>query len=94
MLTPHENGILVDVWVVPGASSDGVAGIHDGAVRVRVSAPPEGGKANRAVGRVLAAFFGVRRASVIEGVTSRRKRVLVSEIGVAEARRRLSDQGL
>lgn len=91
MITPHDQGILVDVWVVPGASRDEVAGTHDGALRVRVSAPPEDGKANRAVARVVAAFFGVRRARVVDGAAGRRKRVLVTAVGVDDARRRLGD---
>ena len=89
MLTPHPEGTLVEVWVVPGASRDEIVGVHDGALRVRVSAAAEGGKANRAVGRVVAHFFGCRRGSVAEGSTARRKRVLVKGLDHREARQRL-----
>lgn len=93
MIRLHPDGVLVDVWVVAGASGDRVAGLHDGALRVRVSAPAEGGKANRAVGRLVAAHLGGRRGTVVDGLTARRKRVVVTGIGLDEARRRLPAEG-
>jgi uncharacterized protein (TIGR00251 family) len=89
----HPDGVLVDVWVVPGASRDEVGGFYDGALRVRVTAPPEGGKANRAVGRVIAAALGVRRVTVHAGATSRRKRVLIPGTTVEQVAERLSRRG-
>ena len=63
------------VWVQPGASRDRVAGLHGDAVKVCVSAPPEKGRANKAVAAVLAGCFGVRKSAVrvISGVASRNK---------------------
>jgi uncharacterized protein (TIGR00251 family) len=67
---------IIDVWVVPGARATEVVGVHDDALRIRVAAPPEGGKANQAVERILGEVFGVR--PVIEaGRTSRRKQLRV-----------------
>ncbi|MDX1691221.1 MAG: DUF167 family protein [Acidimicrobiia bacterium] len=86
MIRAADGGVVVEVWVVPGASRDEVAGIHDGAVRLRVAAPPEGGKANRAAARLLAEHLGVRRARVVEGHTSRRKGVFVRGVDPATAR--------
>ena len=57
MLAPHPGGTIIDVWVVPGASRDEIVGEHDGALKVRVSAPPEGGKANTAVARLFAGLL-------------------------------------
>lgn len=92
-LHPHPDGVLIDVWVVPGASRDEIAGVHDGRWRVRVAAPPEGGRANRAVCRIVAAGLGVRKAEVHAGHGSRRKQVLVPGIGVDEAAGRLQRRG-
>jgi uncharacterized protein (TIGR00251 family) len=48
------------VKVVPGSNRDRVAGRYGDAVKIQVSAPPEDGKANKTVLRVLAEFLGVR----------------------------------
>ena len=48
------------VKVVPKASRDGVAGWLGDALKVCVTAPPERGKANAAVERVVAHALGVR----------------------------------
>ena len=60
------------MWVVPGASRDRVDGTHGDRLKVRVSAPPEGGKANQAVADLLEARFGAP-ATLVSGPTSRRK---------------------
>jgi uncharacterized protein (TIGR00251 family) len=85
----HALGVVVAVWVVPSASRSGVDGLHSGLLRVRVTEPPEGGRANKAAARVLAEFFGVRRGLVIAGAASRQKRVLMFGLTIAEARLRL-----
>jgi uncharacterized protein (TIGR00251 family) len=88
--SPHPDGTLVDVWVVPGASQTKLAGWYDGALRVRVAAPPEGGRANRALLALLRETTGVRRARVVAGATARRKVVVLEEIDPAEAARLLT----
>jgi uncharacterized protein (TIGR00251 family) len=92
-LSDTDAGVVIEVWVVPGASRDEVSGVHDGALRIRTSAPPEGGRANRAVARLLARHLGVRRAEVVFGHSDRRKRVLVPRLTVADAEQRLAEFG-
>jgi uncharacterized protein (TIGR00251 family) len=89
----HDLGSVVEVWVVPGASRDEVKGLHGGAIRVRVSAPPEEGKANRAVRRLLADVTGARRVDLVGGAGSRRKRLLLHGVAPDEARHRLLTPG-
>ena len=66
---------LVCVRAVPGAKKPGVVGLHGEAVKIRVAAPPEQGKANDALGAALASALGVRAADVthVRGATSRNK---------------------
>ena len=65
------------VQVVPNASRTVVAGLHDGALRVRLMAPPIEGRANAALLAWLARSLGLPRRAVqlLGGDTSRRKRV-------------------
>jgi len=84
----HPEGTEVAVWVVPGASRTEVAGLHDGALRVRVAAPPESGKANKAVVRLITEKTGVK-VRLTFGTASRRKRLLIEGRTPREAARSL-----
>jgi len=85
------NGVRFRLLVVPGASRTEIVGAHDDALRVRVAAPPEKGKANSAVCTHLAKHLGVRRADVriAAGHGGRRKSVEVTGLDAATVRERL-----
>jgi uncharacterized protein len=70
---------LVPVRVQPRAGRDEILGWRDGVLRVRVSAPPVEGEANRAVGALLARVLGVGASAVIvaRGARGRDKLVRV-----------------
>jgi uncharacterized protein (TIGR00251 family) len=71
--------ITVRVFAQPRSSRPGIAGRHGDALKVRVAAPPEDGRANDEVCRLLARALGVPRRSVrvTSGRTSRTKTVEV-----------------
>jgi uncharacterized protein len=71
--------LLVEVKAVPGASRSMVAGLRDGALLVRIAAPPDKGKANEELRACLAEALGISKSEVelVSGATSRRKRVSV-----------------
>jgi uncharacterized protein YggU (UPF0235/DUF167 family) len=79
------------VKVVPGASRDSLAGWLGDALKVRVAAAPEKGKANAAVERMLARALGLPPKSVriVAGVTSTRKTMEIDGLSAAEVRARL-----
>ncbi len=72
-------GILLTVHVQPNASRSECAGIHGGALKCRVAAPPVDGAANDALCRFLADRFGLPTSAVKlqSGSGRRRKRLLL-----------------
>jgi uncharacterized protein (TIGR00251 family) len=78
--------------VQPRASRDEITGWREGALAVRVTAPPVEGEANRAVSALLARALGVRASSVsvIQGERGRNKLVRIAGLDPAEVRARLA----
>lgn len=68
------------VRVVPRSARSGIVGTHDGALKVRVNAPPVEGAANEELARTLARALGVatRAVEIVSGQTGRLKRVRVA----------------
>ena len=85
----------IDVRVHPGAKRNTVKGwAADGALRLEVTAPPEGGRANQAVCDLIAATLGVRRqdVSVVRGESSRGKQIEIAGLEPEQVRARLSER--
>lgn len=78
--------------VSPGSVRPGVVGRHGEAWKVRVGAPPEDGRANEAVERLLSEALAVPRETVtlVSGRGSRDKIVELTGLDLAEAERRLT----
>jgi uncharacterized protein (TIGR00251 family) len=79
------DSLLVDLRLQPGASRarvDGLAVLDDGAtvLKVRVTEPPEGGKANAALIRLLAKAWKLPKSALtlVAGHTDRRKTLAVA----------------
>jgi uncharacterized protein len=70
------------VRVTARASRDELAGLRDGVLHVRVSAPPVEGKANQAVCKLIARALGVGKTSVsvVKGERSRDKVVRIEGV--------------
>jgi uncharacterized protein len=83
---------LVRLRVAPASARPGVVGRHGDAWKVRVAAPPEGGRANEAVVRLLAEALQVPRQDVtlVSGHGARDKVVNLSGLGAGEIERRLT----
>jgi uncharacterized protein len=81
--------------VSPGARKTQLAGRHGDAWKVRVSAPPEDGRANAAVVDLLAERLGLprRSVSIVSGLASRDKVVKMDGIDQNELERRLEGAG-
>jgi uncharacterized protein len=86
----------ISVRVHPGAKREALRGrLADGALRVDVSAPPEGGRANAAVCALIADVLGVRASDVrvVHGAGARRKLIEVVTLESDEVERRLAAAG-
>ncbi len=86
LMIPHveKNGALTfNVRVVPRASRSEIVGEHDGALRVRLAAPPVDGAANDELVRTIADAFSVSRSAVeiLAGQTSKLKTIKVTKPG-------------
>ena len=62
--TEKDGALVFKVRVVPRASRSELVGEHDGALRVRIAAPPVDGAANDELVRLLARAFGVPRGAI------------------------------
>jgi uncharacterized protein (TIGR00251 family) len=73
----RDGALLFTVRVVPRASKSCVTGEHDGALRVRLAAPPVDGAANEELLRVLARILEVpaRDVEITSGHTSKVKQI-------------------
>ncbi len=80
------------VKVVPGSSRNCIAGWLGEALRVRVTAPPERGKANSAVEQIIAEALDLSNdaVNIIKGPTSARKVVEIAGPPESEIRSRLT----
>ena len=74
-----EKGVTVSVHVQPKASANAVAGVHDNALKIRLTAPPADNAANRMLVRFLSDALKIpaSRLEIVAGNTSRKKKVLI-----------------
>ena len=72
-------GLILRVQVQPRASHNEFAGIHAGALKVRLTSPPVDGQANAALITFLAEAFGVakRQVTLLKGETGRAKQLRI-----------------
>lgn len=76
----------------PGAGQSAILGLHDGALRIQVGAPPEKGKANKELVAFLARTLAVNKSDValVAGQSARSKTFAVAGLDALELRARLA----
>jgi len=84
----HADGWVLPVRAQPGARKAGVQGEQGGALKVAVTAPPEDGRANKALTETLRAALGLKRSQVelLSGDKSREKKFLIRGVSAAQLR--------
>jgi uncharacterized protein (TIGR00251 family) len=85
-------GLTLRVRVRPRAAREALSGEREGALVVRLTAPPVEGRANEALARVLGRALGVPPSAVrvVRGETGRDKLVAIAGLSAAAAREKLS----
>jgi hypothetical protein len=82
----NEVGVIFAVRVAPRASRDAIEGEWQGALRVRLTAPPVDDRANEALRRLLAGRLKIAISAVriIGGDHSRTKRIEIRGVRAAQ----------
>ena len=88
----HAEGCVLPVRAQPGARKAGVLGEQGGALKVAVTAPPEDGRANKALAEALRDLLGLKRSQVelLSGETSREKKFLIRGLALHELASRVA----
>ena len=82
------DGCTLPVRVHPGARTNAVTGVHDGALKISLTTPPTDGRANDALMAFLAERLRLPRSriSLVSGATSRSKTLRITGKSAAEVR--------
>jgi uncharacterized protein (TIGR00251 family) len=91
-VSDSKDGVVLKVQVQPRASRDEVVGPHGEALKIRITAPPVAGAANKHLLKFLAKKLQVARSqmSIASGATSRAKSIAIEGISADEVRQRLT----
>jgi uncharacterized protein (TIGR00251 family) len=75
-----DRGLTFAVRIVPRASRSEIAGEYNGALRIRIAAPPVEGAANRELIRLLARMFNLpqKAVAIVSGAASKSKIVRIA----------------
>jgi uncharacterized protein (TIGR00251 family) len=82
------NDVVIDVRVIPRARKSEIGGEREGAIVVRLAAPPVEGAANDALIEFLAGLLDLPRRNVriLSGERGRRKRIAIAGVTAATVR--------
>jgi uncharacterized protein len=85
-VSERDGAAVFAVRVTPRANRDAIEGEHQGALKVRLTAPPLEGRANEALRRLLAERLNVPVSAVriVGGEKNRNKRVSVAGVSRAQ----------
>ena len=85
-ISERDGSVVFAVRVTPRASRDAIEGEYQGALKVRLTAPPVEDKANDALRRFLAARLNVPVSAVriVGGEKSRHKRIAIAGVTRAQ----------
>jgi uncharacterized protein (TIGR00251 family) len=91
ILEKTDAGVLIRVFVQPRASKNEIVGVHNDAVKIKLTSPPVEGQANAALIEFLAEVFHIAKRNIIlvRGESSRQKSVEIHGVDPQQAARLL-----
>lgn len=91
LIRETKNGLAFDIHVNPHASRAQIAGISEGLLKVKVTAPPVEGAANDACIELLAKKLGLKksRMKISAGARGRKKTILINDVSRTELEQKL-----
>jgi len=92
-LSETGDGVLISCRVVPSSSRNMFSEICDGYLKIKVTAAPVEGKANKALVAFLAKILGVAKSDVIivKGETGKIKKIAVRDINAGDAMKKIQE---
>ena len=91
MITKTERGFKLTLFIQPKASKNEIIGPHNGALKIKITAPPVDGKANAALVEFLSEILDIpkRQIEILKGQTGRNKSVEIFGLNENELRAKL-----
>lgn len=88
MIEETKGGVRLHLFIQPKSSKNEVVGPHNGAIKIKITAPPVDGKANECLVEFLSDVLNVpkRDIHILKGDTGRNKVVEVSGLDEVAAR--------
>jgi TIGR00251 family protein len=92
-LRESKNGLTFDIQVIPHASRAEIVGAQEGALKIKVTAPPVEGAANEACIKLLAKELGLKKSQmeISSGAKSRKKTVMIKDISKTELETKINN---
>ncbi|MGZ3742246.1 MAG: DUF167 domain-containing protein [Pseudobdellovibrionaceae bacterium] len=91
MITKTERGVKLTLFIQPKASKNEIIGPHNGALKIKITAPPVDGKANAALVEFLSDVLDIpkHQIEILKGETGRNKSVEVLGLSLEEIQQKL-----
>ena len=88
----NHDGVMVNIIVLPRSSKCTIVGLHDGALKIKLTKPPVDGEANAECCRFMAKSLGIAKSQIIlvRGSTSRHKTLQINGLTAQQAFERLA----
>ena len=92
---PSGRALLLHIKAVPGAKRDEIVGALGDRLKVRVSQPPEGGKANGAIVALIAEALGIKPGDIeiVSGHGGPTKTLRIAGVSLGDAAARFHIAG-